>query len=73
MKITFDFSKDFLASLLNVLSIIWGVLVSYALARYYIDRQKREAEEVDRIMREQEQEQEQSDETFEDHDDTIEN
>ena len=71
MKITFDFSKDFLASLLNVLSIIWGVLVSYALARYYIDRQKREAEEVDRIMREQEQAR--SEEAFEDNDDSVDN
>ena len=57
MKITIDFSRDFLHVLFSIVELAFAVLSTYALGHYYIERQKREVEKAERMMQEQQNDQ----------------
>lgn len=52
MNITISFSEDFISILLKILGFVVSVIITYYLGRYYIQRQKREAEDAERMMQE---------------------
>ena len=57
MKITIDFSGDFLHIFFSIAALAFSVLSTYALGHYYIERQKREVEKAERMMQERQNDQ----------------
>ncbi len=52
MNISISFSEDFISILLKILGFVVSVIITYYLGRYYIQRQKREVEDAERMMQE---------------------
>lgn len=55
MNITINISDNFISIILSIFGLVASALITYYMGRYYIEKQKQEAKQAEKMMQEQEQ------------------